>query len=190
MPNLYEFKMSLFNHGKPEEFLFLIQNLNTNIEATGTLDTDAKIQYLCTLVRGEAFCQFDFFPNDVENIETLNVDYSIKGLALYLPPVNSLSKQKRVMHCGIHSLKVRRYAARLIDLNEYLAYFSGATLSYEVDVTELNVILLNSMPNSWSKQDYVHGFDYESILFKKVVNKFERMEITESIYKNLVESSY
>ena len=34
-------------------------------------------------------------------------------------------------------------------------------------VTELNEILLNSIPNSWSKQAYVQGFDYETIYFKK-----------------------
>ena len=37
------------------------------------------------------------------------------------------------------------------------------------------------MPNRWYKQDYIHGFDCESITFKKAVNMFERMEIAESI---------
>ena len=57
------------------------------------------------------------------------------------------------------SLTIRRYAARLIDLNEYLASFLGATLTDKIGVTELNGILLNRMPNSWSKQAYVQGFD-------------------------------
>ena len=42
------------------------------------------------------------------------------------------------------------------------------------------------MPNSWYKQSYVQGFDYESIKFKKAANMFERMEITESIYEGAV----
>ena len=46
------------------------------------------------------------------------------------------------------SLKVRRYAARLIDLNEYLDSFLGETLSDKIDATELNDIPLNIMPNS------------------------------------------
>ena len=33
------------------------------------------------------------------------------------------------------------------------------------------------MPNRWSKQAYVQGFDYESISLKKAVNMFEHMEI-------------
>ena len=87
------------------------------------------------------------------------------------------------------SLKLRCYATRLIDLNEYLASFLGATLADKMYVTELNVILLNSTPNSWSKQAYVQCFDYESI-FLKAVNMFERTKITEPIYEGGVEPSY
>ena len=50
-----------------------------------------------------------------------------------------------------HGLKVRCYAAHLIDLNEYLTSFPGVTLDDKIDVTEFNEIILNSMPNSWTK---------------------------------------
>ena len=59
-----------------------------------------------------------------------------------------------------------RYAARLIGLNEYLSSFLGATTTDKFGVTELDEIILNSTPNSWSNQAYVKGFDCESILFK------------------------
>ena len=45
------------------------------------------------------------------------------------------------------------------------------------------------MPNIWSKQDYVQGFDCESTYKKKDVKCFERMEIAESIYEGLVTPS-
>ena len=63
----------------------------------------------------------------------------------------------------LRSLKVRNYAVRLIDMNKYLDYFPGATLSDKIEVTELNEILLKIMPNSWSKQAYFQGFDCEYI---------------------------
>ena len=66
----------------------------------------------------------------------------------------------------------------------------GATLNDNIGVTELNKTLLNIMPIIWSRQDYVQGFDYESITFKKTVNMFEHMEISESIYEGIVEPSY
>ena len=61
------------------------------------------------------------------------------------------------------SLTVRRFAARLIEINEYLASFPGATFTDRIVITELNIILLNSIPNCLSNHSYVKGFDYEYI---------------------------
>ena len=155
---------------------------------------EAKDQYLHTLFRGEALCQFDLLPADVENTDTsLTVDDLIKGLAWFFLPMNSHSKQNYAMRCCMKKpriLKVRRYDSCLIDLNDYLASFLGATMADKIGVTELNEILLNSMSNSWSKQAYVQGFDCESISFKKFVNMFERMGISENIFEGLVTPSY
>ena len=60
----------------------------------------------------------------------------------------------------------------MINLNEYLDSFPGEKLSDKIGVTELNGIFLNSMPNSWSKQAYLRGYDCESITVKKDVNMF------------------
>ena len=78
MSYLYEFKISLFEHGDPETFLLFIRDFNINLTAIETLEVGAKIWYLCTLVRGEALLQFDLLSADVENTETLNVDNYIK----------------------------------------------------------------------------------------------------------------
>ena len=88
--DLYEFKMSLFEHGHPEEFLLFMKNFNMTLTSTGTLNMDSEINNLCTLVRGEVLHQFDLLYADVENTETLNVDYYIRGLSFYFLPVNSL----------------------------------------------------------------------------------------------------
>ena len=64
--------------------------------------------------------------------------------------------------------KIRRYAACLVDLNEYLAVFPGVTITENVCVTELDKNLLTSIPNSCSNQAYVQGFDCEYISFKSV----------------------
>ena len=112
------------------------------------------------------------------------MDYYIKVLALYFPPVKFLSKQKRAMRHGIKkmcSLKLRHYVARLIGMNEYLASFLEMTLADKMDVTELDDIILNIIRTSWYKQAYVQGFDFKFILFKKAVNMFEHMEIAEYI---------
>ena len=54
--------------------------------AMGTLETEAKVHYICTLVRWGALCQFDLVSADAKNTETLlDVDYPLKGLAWYFP---------------------------------------------------------------------------------------------------------
>ena len=115
--DLYEFKISLFYNGEMEEFLLFVRNFNTTLAASGTMDADAKFQYLCTLVHREALHKFDSLSADVESTETLDVDYIIRGLAQQFPPLNSLPKQKHAMRRGMKktcSLTVMHYAARLI----------------------------------------------------------------------------
>ena len=72
--DLYQFKMSLFRHGDPEEFLLFVSNFNMTLAETWMLETDAKIQYLCMLVRVESLRRFEVLSSDVESIETLNVE--------------------------------------------------------------------------------------------------------------------
>ena len=177
--------MSLFDHGEPEEFLLFVQIFQMILADTGTLEMEANVQCLCALVRGEALHQFDLVSSNAKNSETLlDVDYLLKGLACFFFFVNSLLKQKRAMRrCmkNARSLKLRRYAACLVDLNEYLASFLGATMADKMVITELNKFLLNSMPDRSSKQVYVQGFDCGNIYFKRSVKMSECMEITESI---------
>ena len=86
--DLYEFRISLFDHGDPEKFLLFIRNLKMTLEATGTLKTDVKVQYLRTIVHRETLRQFDFLSSDVENTDiSLIVDYLLKYLAWYFQPL-------------------------------------------------------------------------------------------------------
>ena len=42
--DLYEFKMSLFYNGYPEEFLLFVHNFNMTLAASGTLEAGVKYQ--------------------------------------------------------------------------------------------------------------------------------------------------
>ena len=81
--DLYEFNIYILIHENQEEFLLFIHNLSLTFAVTGTLEMDANIQYLRTLVCGEALGQVYLFFPDIEYTETLNVNWYIKGLALY-----------------------------------------------------------------------------------------------------------
>ena len=79
---IYEFWMSLFDHGETKEFLLFLQKFQITLSATGTIETEAKVQYIRMLVRAEALRLFDLVSFDAKNTETLlDVDYLLKGLA-------------------------------------------------------------------------------------------------------------
>ena len=77
--DLYEFNMSLFDNGDPEEFLLFVRSFNMTLTVLGTLEAVAKVQYLCALVRGEALCQFVSLSDYVESTTPLTVEYIIRG---------------------------------------------------------------------------------------------------------------
>ena len=140
-------------------FLFA-HNFKMTFEASGKFQDAEKNQYLRTLFRGEVLRQFDMLYADFKSITPLTLE-AIFGIGYVRFPVNALSKKKRAMRHGMRKpyvLKLRCYMACLIDLNKYLPSFPGSTPTHKIGMTELNGILLKSMPNSWIKQAYVQGF--------------------------------
>ena len=55
--DLYGFRMSLFDHGNPEELLLVVRKFKMILASTGTLERETKVQYLCMPSRGEALRQ-------------------------------------------------------------------------------------------------------------------------------------
>ena len=90
--DLYKLKMDLFDNGDAEEFLLFIRNFNMNPEASRTLRSDAKTQYLCTMISGEALHQFDTLSAEVGIVTPEKLTSIILGLGTYFYPINSLSK--------------------------------------------------------------------------------------------------
>ena len=71
------------------------------LQASGKLAASAKIQYLCTLVCGEALRQLDKLSVDIGIMTTEHLKLIILGLGTYFPPVNTRSKQKHAMGHGV-----------------------------------------------------------------------------------------
>ena len=87
-----------------------------------------------------------------------NSNLFIFGLGTSFTPIAVLPKKKRVMIWVIRNpreLKARLYAAHIIELNEYLSIFPVEKASRKIVERELNEIILNNIPNLWSRQDYV-----------------------------------
>ena len=130
--NPYEFKMAFFDNSKPDELLLFISNFQRTLKASGTLTSSAKIQYLRTMVYDKSLSHLYMLSADLEITTSEHSKFIILGLGTYFFPINSLSRQKRVMfHVmrKLRGLKVRCCAYRMIDLNEYLDVFPGAKAS-------------------------------------------------------------
>ena len=133
--DLYEFKTALFDNSNPEEFLLFVRNFQITLKASGSHTTSAKIQYLLTLLHGEAIRQIDTLCVEVGSTNTTHLNRIILGLCTYFFLINMLSKQKRAMSRGmrrVRKLKVRRYTACMIDINKHLEAFPGYKASDKI----------------------------------------------------------
>ena len=70
------------------------------LEASGTLKNIVKIQYLLTLVRGNALHYFDTLSAEIRSARPETLPSINLGLGTYFFPVNALSKQKRAIYHG------------------------------------------------------------------------------------------
>ena len=93
--------MALFENGETEELLLSIHKFQTTLEAPGTLDDGAKIQYLCMIVHGEALNKLDMLSVGVGIATTEHLNLIILGLGTYFFTVIAMSKQKCVMRHGM-----------------------------------------------------------------------------------------
>ena len=61
----YELKIKTFENGKPEELIQMMKDFNTATDRTGTTSDNGKIQFLRTMLRGEALREFDVITSQV-----------------------------------------------------------------------------------------------------------------------------
>ena len=64
---------------------------------------------------------------------------------------------------NLRKLKVRCYTARMFNINKYVSVLPQGKIIEKVCRIEFNEVMLNSIPNLWSKKDYVQGFNWETM---------------------------
>ena len=81
---------------------------------------------LHTLLHGEALREFDKLASQNSGRTSARLKFIQEGLFGYLPSINSLSKQKRIMCRAIlkpQYLPFKRFPARLTEMKNYLTVF-------------------------------------------------------------------
>ena len=61
----YKLKVQTFENDKPEEFLQMMKDFKTGIDGTGTTSAPGKIEFLRTMLCGEALREFDVIESQV-----------------------------------------------------------------------------------------------------------------------------
>ena len=164
---MYELKIVTFDHKQPEELLQLVKNFKREVDETGTTTESEKINYLLTLLRGEA----GLMKYPVRTLEqTLPIWSSSRGFTQLFFSIKSLSKQKR-------------FAACQTELNNYLPIFPVSSAAKKIPPEDINNILLHAVPNGWAKQAYLQGWEFDIKSYKAMCELFKRMEVAKKIYE-------
>ena len=80
------------------------------------------------------------------------------------------------------------FTARLTEINNFLPIFPVLDATKNIPPKEINEILIYALPNSWSKQAYLQGWDFKMKTFRETCAIFDLMEISEQVYKGQTHS--
>ena len=93
----YKLSIYTFENGKPEEFLALVENFKTAIDGTGTRSVPVWVNYLRTMLYGEAQREFDKSASQFSGTKNAHLKFIREGLLGYFPLINALSNHKHAM---------------------------------------------------------------------------------------------
>ena len=81
------------------------------------------------------------------------------------------------------NISFKRFTERLTKINNFLPLLPVSDTTKKMPAKELNEIPIHAVPNGWAKQSYLQGWDFEVKTYRKTCDMFERMEISEQVYK-------
>ena len=131
-----------------------MKNFKRSVDCTGNTMESGKINYLRTLLRGEALQYFDELSINNTGTKKTHLNFIQEGLLGYIFLINVLSNQKRAMRRAMRKpwdFPIKLFNNRLTELNNYLPLFPGARSAKTMPPEELNKILLHVVPNGWAK---------------------------------------
>ena len=94
---MYKLKMATFKNVQLEKFLALLKSFRIAVNGTWTTSVSGSIEYLRTVLHGEAIIYFDELASQNNGMANAYLKHIMEGLLGYFPPINSPSKKKRTM---------------------------------------------------------------------------------------------
>ena len=98
----------------------MMKDFKTATDGTGTTSATGKIQFLYTMLRGEALREFDVLEIQVGSTTNGHLKSIKESLIGYFFPINGINKQKRAMRRAMRKpqdILFKIFAAQLTELN-------------------------------------------------------------------------
>ena len=183
---------SIFDTGSPEEWIIWLRNWEAIHKGLNLTTGSSWAGMIRQLLAGDALRVFDASIAQANAVTTLRVTRALKEVAeKEVFPKKALMRQKRFLRYGVRKTRewtVRRFSARLHELNSMLAKFPGADATSVLEQDELKESLVRAMPNLW-KRRLAEDHEVDELDWDETVQAFERMEFAADMYGEQVSSN-
>ena len=126
-----------------------MKDFKTATDGTGTTSATGKIQFLYTMLGGEALREFDVLEIQVGSTTNGHLKSIKESLIGYFFPINGINKQKRAMRREMRKpqdILFKIFAAQLTELNNNPPLFPISSAANKMGPEELKNILLCAVP--------------------------------------------
>jgi hypothetical protein len=180
----YELSVPYFSTGTCEEWLKFRANVGKVLLGQHVTTGPAKFLVARRLLNGDALSVFNAALAALGSNET-NAAYEscMDALARHVFPKRALQLQKRYMRRFVRKpaeMSTRQFAARLQELNAYLAKFPttapGQPAPDKLDDDEIVDIMEFGVPRSWQRKMVEHDFDAMTSSIASFIDFCDRME--------------
>ena len=182
----------IFHTGTPEEWIIWLRNWEMIRKGLNLTTGAAWNGMVRQLLDGDALRVFDAEIENAPTVTTVRVTSALQVVAAReVFPKKALMRQKRFLRYGVRKTRdwtVRRFSARLQELNSMLERFPGGSASAVLEEDELKESLVRAMPNLW-KRRLAQDHEIDELDWSETVQALERMEFADDMYGDQLASN-
>ena len=182
----------IFDTGTPEEWILWLRNWEIIHKGLNLTQGASWAGMIRQLLAGDALRVFDAHMANVPQVSMVTCKAALKAIAAQeVFPKKALVRQKRFLRYGVRKTRewtVRRFGARLHELNAMLPQFPGGNANSLLDDEELKESLVRAMPNLW-KRRLTQDYEVDDLSWDEALQALERMEFADDMYGDQLASN-
>lgn len=183
----YALAVPYFSSGCVEEWLKFRRNLTKVLTGQNVTTGPAQYSVARRLLDGDALAAFNNSTTVAGHTETtVTFQSGLNEVARQVFPPRSVQLQKRYMRRFVRkpaTMKTREYAARIVEINNYLPSFPpstvGGAVPTKLDDDELVDLMEFGIPRTWQRAMVLQDFDPTDASIQDFIAFCERMERVE-----------